>query len=162
MTTKTNSNAAINTANSDIIIWSKTYATGIELIDNQHKELVNLTNDLYRACLAGKDTANTVFKEAMSRMVEYVRFHFGFEQKILANIKYPDYSKHKKQHESLIRNILKAVKEYEKGVKYIPNNFVRTLKDWVFGHIAVFDKTYSIYILEQLKKGFLVEKQLKG
>ena len=147
--------------NSDIIAWSENYATGIELIDNQHRELVNLTNALYRACLTGKDAADAAFKDAMSRMVEYVRFHFAFEQKVLASVKYPDYSKHKKQHETLIRNILQAVKKYEKGVKYIPNNFVRTLRDWVFGHIAVFDKTYSLFIIELKKKGLFSEKQLE-
>ena len=144
----------------EIVSWSESYATGIEKIDNQHKELMKLTNELYRACLSGKDNANSAFKEAMRRMVEYVRFHFSDEQKLLERVKYPDYIEHKRQHDTLVMNILEAVKEFEKGNKFVPNSFVRTLKDWVFGHIAVLDKTYAFYINGQRKKGLITDQQL--
>ena len=146
----------------EIVSWSESYATGIELIDKQHRELMNLTNELYRACLSGKEKANAAFEDAMSRMVEYVRFHFSNEQKLLEQLKYPDYNKHKLQHDTLVKNILEAVKEYDKGNKFVPNNFVRTLKDWIFGHIAVFDKSYAFYISSQRKKNLITEDQLKG
>lgn len=152
----------IKTKSPEIVSWSETYATGIELIDNQHMQLVKLTNELYRGCMSGKETANAAFKDTMSRMVEYVRFHFAAEQKILEAVKYPEYKAHKKLHDTLVMNILEAVKEYEKGVKFVPNQFVRTLKDWIFGHIAVYDKGYSLYIREQKKKGLLTDQQLKG
>ena len=145
----------------EIVTWSETYATGVELIDNQHKELVKLTNELYRACLSGKETANTVFRESMSRMVEYVRFHFSTEQTLLQHVKYPEYTEHKKQHDTLVRNILESASEYEKGVNFVPNQFVRTLKEWIFGHIAVFDKAYALYINEQKRKGRINDQQLK-
>jgi len=146
----------------EMVTWSDTYSTGIEMIDKQHKELVKLTNDLFRACMYGNETAQGVFKDCMSRMVEYVRFHFGTEQKLLELVNYPDYQKHKKQHEEMVYNILEAVKEYDKGVKFAPNHFTRTLKDWIFSHIAVFDKNYAIYIHEQKKKGNLTDEQLRG
>ena len=134
----------------DIVTWSEAYATGIKLIDDQHKELVNLTNKLYRSCLSKKDA--TVFKETMSSMVDYVRFHFGTELQLLERINYPDLLEHKKQHESLIKSILNAVKDYNDGKKFVPNVFVRTLKDWIFGHIAFSDKLYVTYIVDQKKK----------
>lgn len=135
--------------------------TGIELIDGQHKELVNLTNELYNACFAKDDDLQVVFKNAMSRMVEYVRFHFNAELKFLNTINYPDYSSHRKMHETLIKNILEAAKEAGEGKKFVPNNFVRTLVDWVFSHIAVYDKQYSAYVSEQVKKGALTTKKIK-
>ena len=132
-----------------IVTWNKTYATGIELIDTQHRKLVSLTNELYRACLSGND--GDVFREAMKSMVEYVRFHFSAEQKLLEHINFPGHSNHKKQHDTLILNILDAVQDYKEGRPFVPNNFVRTLKDWVFGHIAVHDKIYAAYYAEQEK-----------
>jgi len=150
-----------NTKNSEIVVWSDKYATGIETLDNQHHELVDLTNQLYIACLAGDDVLNTVFKDAMSRMVEYVRFHFSAELKLLKAIDYPDYNNHKKMHDDLIKEILLAAKDFDDGMKFVPNNFVRTLKDWVFGHIAVYDKLYRAYVTEQIKNGALTEKELK-
>jgi len=150
----------IKSSKPEIVSWSDTYATGIELIDNQHMELVKLTNELYMGCMSGKETANAAFKATMSRMVEYVSFHFTTEQKLLELVKYPKYREHKKLHDTLVVNILEAVKEYEKGTKFVPNQFVRTLKDWIFGHIAVFDKGYSLFIREQKKKGLITDGQL--
>ena len=162
MTNETDKNILAHKAKkSEIVIWEDKYATGIEMIDNQHRQLVELTNQLYLACLAGDEVLNTVFKDAMSRMVEYVRFHFSAELKLLSAINYPDYHNHKKMHDNLVNDILEAAKEYNEGRKFVPNNFVRTLKDWVFGHIAVYDKIYAAYVADQKWKGLLTEKMLK-
>lgn len=146
----------------EIVKWEPRYETGIELIDEQHKELLSLTNDLYRACLTGSDEAGAVFKESMTRMVNYVRFHFSTEQQLLQKVGYPQYLGHKKLHESLTKSILDAAKEYNEGRKFVPNNFVRTLKDWIFSHIAIEDKAYALYVAEQKRKGFLTARDLEG
>lgn len=146
---------------SEIVVWGSKFMTGIELIDGQHKELVNLTNELYNACFAKDDELPVVFKNAMSRMVEYVRFHFDAELKLLNAINYPEYGSHKKMHETLVKNILEAAKEAGEGKKFVPNNFVRTLVDWVFSHIAVYDKQYSAYVAGQVKNGALTTEKIK-
>ena len=143
----------------EIISWTSRYATGIKVIDNQHRELVKLINQLHQACLLGEEGARPVYKEAMHKMVEYVRFHFTAELEILAQIKYPDYNDHKKQHDNLIRDILVAAKESKEGKKFVPNHFVRTLMDWVFGHIAIYDKRYSEYVTDLKKKGLFPDQQ---
>ena len=147
------------TNSEEIVSWSEMYATGIKRMDMQHRELVSLTNELYQACLNGNVEAG--FKEIMSRMVEYIRLHFTEEPKILQQIKYPKYPEHKKQHETLIKNVLEAVKEYHDGKKFIPNTFVRTLKDWVFSHIAFSDREYAAFIMEQKKKGLLSDLDIE-
>ena len=157
-----NDDKAQNAQGAEIVIWEAKYETGIPLIDYQHKELVNLTNQLYKACLLGEEAVQTVFKEAMSRMVEYVRFHFGAEQKLLEAIQYPDFQNHKKMHDTLAGNILEAVKEQNEGKKFVPNNFVRTLRDWVFSHIAIQDKQYALYVVAQKRKGLLTDEQINS
>jgi hemerythrin len=136
------------------------YATGIPLIDFQHKELISLTNQLYRACIVGDDALQTVFKEAMGRMVDYVRFHFAAELKLLEAIHYPEFPNHKKMHETLVGNILEAVKEEKEGKKFVPNNFVRTLRDWVFGHIAIEDRKWGGGVTKQKRLGLLTDQQI--
>lgn len=148
--------------NPDIVAWDPKYETGIALIDEQHKELVSLTNALYHACLSGSETARAAFKETMSRMVNYVRFHFATEQKLLERIRYPNYADHKKKHDDLVKSVLEAVKEYNEGQKFVPNHFVRTLKDWIFGHIAIDDKAYAAYAETQKKKGLLSDAEINA
>ena len=155
-------NSLLRNENEDIVTWGESYATGIELIDNQHKELVNLTNFLYKACLIGNDAVDAAFKEALSKMVEYVRFHFTAELELLNRISFPGYKDHKKQHDTLILKILDASKNYGAGKKYVPYNLVMALKDWVFGHIAFNDKAFAFYVKEQRSKGLLTDKQIFG
>ena len=145
-----------------LVTWDDSFATGILLIDNQHMELVRLTNELYNACRAGNAKACCAFKEIMSSMVDYVLFHFSTEQKLLERIHYPDYKLHKAQHDMLIKDILEAAKMYDEGKKFVPNHFVRTLKEWVFGHIAFYDKNYSLYVHDQKRKGLLTDAQLEA
>jgi hemerythrin len=147
--------------NTEVVVWDDKYATGIEVIDNQHKQLVELTNQLYLACLAGDEVISTVFKDAMGHMVDYVRFHFAAELKLLSAVNYPDYHNHKKMHDDLVHEILGAAKDYSEGKKFVPNNFVRTLRDWIFGHIAVYDKIYAAYVADEIRKGVITEKMLK-
>jgi len=40
--------------NFQLVVWNETYATKIEIIDNQHMELINLTNALFKACMSGR------------------------------------------------------------------------------------------------------------
>jgi len=146
----------------DMVIWDEKYATGIELVDSQHKELFSLTNELFHACMGDDDALKDVFKETMERMVDYVRFHFGAEQQMLQRINYPDYQEHKKQHDTLVRDILEAVNSFNKGEKFVANQFVRTMRDWILSHIALTDRLYVAYITEQKKKGLLSDKNING
>jgi len=141
--------------NKDIVSWGPKYATGVNIIDKQHKELVDLTNKLYHACLNRNEDMDTTFKEAMHRLVEYVRIHFTDEQALLKDIDFPNYAEHKKEHEDLIKDILEASKNYGAGIKLVPNHCVRTLKDWIFSHIAIADKLITRYVKDQKNKGLL-------
>ena len=140
-----------------LITWSEKYYTGVPLVDSQHRELIKLTNELYNACMGGKEKTEAVFKDAMRRMVDYVRFHFNAEQELLKQINYPDYPHHKMQHDSLVKDIIDAAAEYKEGVKFVPNNFVRRLKDWIFSHIAVYDQQWAGYVHTEKANGNLID-----
>jgi hemerythrin len=138
-----------------LVEWDDRYSVGIQLIDDQHKELINLTNILYAGCLAGDAAAQKYFLETVHGTVDYVKYHFSAEERILENVRYPDIVEHKRQHESFVKQIFDDVKSFEEGKKFVPNVFVRYLKDWILTHIAVTDRKYSNYILNLKKQGLL-------
>ena len=145
-----------------LISWTDSLAIGIEIIDEQHKQLVSLTNELFRACRLGGEELDLVFKETMSRMVDYVHFHFSFEQGMLQRVKYPRYHEHKSEHDNLIKTVIETTKDYGDKKRFVPNNFVRFLKDWIVSHIGHIDKTYAAYIMDQKNKGLLSDKDING
>jgi hemerythrin len=137
------------------VVWEGRYALGIPIIDAQHKELLNLTNELYTACLQGDSSARLSFREAVHSTVEYVHKHFSAEERIFENINYPKIAEHKKEHAGFIKRILEDVKNFESGKTFVPNIFVRFLRDWALAHIAVSDKEYAEYIMRLKKEGKL-------
>jgi hemerythrin len=101
--------------------WQEHYSVGIPLIDDQHKELIKLTDNLYKACLEGNAVAGAYFKEVVHSTVDYIKFHFTAEERIMANVNYPDLAVHKKQHESFVKKVIEDAKRFEEGkaVAYI-------------------------------------------
>ncbi|MDR1248507.1 MAG: bacteriohemerythrin [Treponema sp.] len=137
--------------NNELVEWDDRYSVGIPLIDGQHKELIRLTNELYKSCLAGGEAAGASFITAVKGTVDYVNYHFRMEEKLLQTVKYPEFAEHKKQHEEFVKQILEEAQSFEEGKKFVPNVFVRYLRDWILSHIAVMDKKYAAYILEMKK-----------
>ncbi|MDR0525304.1 MAG: bacteriohemerythrin [Spirochaetaceae bacterium] len=135
------------------IAWEDRYALGIPAVDEQHQELLNLTNELYEACRLGDEAAGKLFKDTIRRTVDYVKKHFSAEEQILERIAYPELASHKLEHEAFVKKVLEEVKNFEGGKTFVPNQFVRFLRDWILAHIAVSDKKYAEYILKRKKEG---------
>ena len=115
-----------------------------------------MANDLFSACLNNEKTANEIFKMTVRKAVEYVRYHFITEEKFLTRIGYPKLAEHKVQHEAFVKELLDQVRDYESGLKFVPNAFARYLRDWVLTHIAITDKQYAVFYAQKAAGGFLV------
>jgi hemerythrin len=135
----------------NFVEWDPQFALGIPVIDSQHMQLIELTKKLHESCLAGSESATEQFIKTTHAAVDYVRYHFTTEETLLTRIGYPDYAAHKKEHEKFVLEILRQVKAFEEGKRFVPRLFVLFLRDWVLGHIAVSDKAYALY-MQSLKR----------
>jgi hemerythrin len=144
------------------VTWEDRYSVGIQLIDDQHKHLIELTNGLYKACLTGTEAARAHFREAIRGTVDYVKFHFTAEEQLLEQINYPGIAAHKREHETFVKKVLADAKDFEEGKKFVPNIFVRFLRDWILAHIAVEDRRYADYILELKKQQVRMRQPVSG
>jgi hemerythrin len=135
--------------------WHERYSVGIPKVDEQHKELLRLTNELYASCLDDDEEMKERFKNTISALVTYVSEHFSAEERLLQRIKYPKYAQHKAEHEGFVKKVLEQAAYFREGKSFVPNNFVRYLRDWILSHIAVSDKQYSDYIFMLKREGKL-------
>jgi len=129
----------------DFVEWTDKLACGIKVIDDQHKGLVNLVNEMFDHVSGNYVQEHDYFNRVIQEAVKYVKTHFATEEKILIATKFAGYAEHKKEHENFIRTIVENIKEYESGNRYTLSTFTRFLKDWVLSHIAFMDKQYFEY-----------------
>ena len=71
-----------------IVKWSNSLLIGNEMIDNEHKMLVDLVNNLHTAIL--EDKADEVINSVLSSLHGYTKDHFSDEEKLMTSINYPD------------------------------------------------------------------------
>ncbi|GHV85809.1 hypothetical protein AGMMS50230_14170 [Spirochaetia bacterium] len=127
------------------VFWDDAYSVGFDTIDEQHKELVRMTNLLFEGCKQGSTSADVALMKTIRSAVEYAQTHFYTEEKYMKQVNYPDLPAHKEEHTTFVSTVLQAVKEFEEG-KSEPIALARFLKQWLLNHIAGSDKKYAPYL----------------
>ena len=125
--------------------WKDEYSVGLESIDNQHKKLLNLINQLQTA--VDFSTGEEFEREALDALVDYTKTHFSYEESLMKDNGYPDYEPHKAQHEKMIKHVEDVLTEYEKDQDTAMSNATAFLKDWLITHINGTDKQYSEFLI---------------
>jgi hemerythrin len=134
--------------NSNLVTWSSTYSVGIKVIDNQHKGLLNLVNDMYNHVVNDEAAERAYFKKIIHEAVDYVKVHFATEERIMLAARFKGYAEHKRAHDSFILTVVDNIREFEAGKKINLSSFTHFLRDWILTHIAIMDKQYFEYFMK--------------
>jgi hemerythrin len=145
----------------EFIEWDERYSVGIQVIDEQHQELISQINNLFPGnkkngeapvqASSGKEIKQ-FFDLNISSFLNYMSYHLSSEEKMLERIRYPDLVAHQQQHSSLFRVITGIIESFEQEDLSLPSNqnklrdFVAYLRDILINHIAIMDKKYVSYI----------------
>jgi hemerythrin len=124
-----------------LVVWDDSFSVNFEIIDNQHRTLIDIINDLVRACGKDKIIKDVMFIKTLRKAVEYAQIHFSTEEKYLQQVDYPGLAAQKKEHEDFVSGVVKQLKSFEEN-RNDPAALVGFLKDWLVNHIAVMDRQY--------------------
>ncbi|MCL2127725.1 MAG: bacteriohemerythrin [Treponema sp.] len=130
---------------SELVSWSSTFSVGIKLVDDQHKGLLNLVNDMFNHVTGDAEEERKYFKKVMDQALQYVKVHFDTEEKIMIHTHFPGYAEHKKAHDAFVLVVVDNVRSFESGNKFVLEEFTMFLKEWILTHIAIMDKQYFSY-----------------
>lgn len=122
----------------DLIYWRDSYNVGNQKVDEQHKYLVKLINDLFHALGAkdGDDKLKIIFIE----LVNYTINHFTGEESLMSAAKYPALFAHKNEHLYFINKIKELKGKFNQGDNKAKLETLNFLKDWLLNHISGTDK----------------------
>lgn len=129
------------------IVWQDEYSVGIDSIDQQHKKLLHLINQLQTA--VDYSTGEEFEREALDELVAYTKTHFTYEEGLLEQNGFPGFEPHKAQHINMIRKVEEVLAEYEKDQDTAIKNAANYLQDWLIHHINGTDKEYSSFLIEK-------------
>ncbi len=123
------------------IEWAEEYSVNVKEIDDQHKGLFQIINNLNDAVSEGK--APGVIDATIHKMIEYANVHFATEEKYMTKYHYPGYQEHKAEHDQFNLKSLEMNGRLKAGVYVMSTEILRFLKDWLTNHILVTDKKYG-------------------
>lgn len=127
-----------------LITWKEAYSVNITEIDNQHKKLIELINNLHDAMITGKGKEE--ISKTLRGLVNYTLTHFAMEEKYFDQYDFPGSEAHKKQHRNLVEQVAALQKKHESGERVLTIDVMNFLRDWLNDHIIGSDKGYGPYL----------------
>ena len=126
--------------------FDETLVTGNEMIDGQHKELIDKINKLLDSCEVGNDKLTAI--KTLDYLADYTDFHFGEEEKLQESISYPGIEQHKKEHEKLrrvVEELHEMLEEQEGPTEAFVAQVQENVINWLYNHIKGFDRSVVEY-----------------
>ncbi len=123
-----------------LITWTDNLSVSVTEIDEQHKKLVTMINELNEAMQQGK--GKHVIGNILMGLADYTGEHFSTEEKYFDQFKYPDSVAHKKEHQEFVAKVGDFIKEFDAGKVMLSVQVMGFLKEWLVKHIQGSDKGY--------------------
>lgn len=123
--------------------WTENLSVGISRMDDHHKKLVDLINQVFDA-MSG-DAASTV-DSVLADLLDYTRYHFAEEEKLLTACSYPDLEAHQAVHRSMVKEVLDMRQRHlADPASVTASETLDFLSKWLMRHIIGKDLRYRPY-----------------
>lgn len=129
--------------NIKLIVWDESLSMGDPHIDEDHKALLSMVNDLYRGL---KTSDMHKLDEAVyQKLKSHCETHFAQEEAYMQKISYPELDRHRSEHVAFLENVESFHQDYLNGNKTRGLELVSMLSSWWNKHIAGADKALAEY-----------------
>jgi hemerythrin len=122
------------------LIWLDKYSVYVEEIDNQHKKLIEIINNLLDALQAKKRDEQLVL--IMNQIFVYKTNHFNTEEKYFHLFNFAGAAEHELAHQ-YFRNKIREIQERNlQNTMNLAFELVDFLEDWLIDHMLSMDQKY--------------------
>ena len=120
-----------------LLEWKPEYSVGIASMDDEHREMIALINDVY-AKLGTSPDADTI-EDCLEEIFKTISLHFALEERIMREQGYDEYEDHKEDHEDLLDEIRDLMDAFVNSPTQGARMLEERLSDWFAQHFASFD-----------------------
>jgi hemerythrin-like metal-binding protein len=117
-----------------LVEWRDDFNIGIDEVDFEHKEMINLINKSYEE--AKKEGSSEAVMDSLGDIFEKISAHFALEEKVMKELEYDQFEDHKEDHERLLDSIRDIMDEYADETVLDDEKFGLSLKEWFINHFS--------------------------
>jgi hemerythrin len=123
------------------LVWDNKYSVEVEEIDNQHKHMFAVINELLDAI----DTNTTAehLGNIIESLVKYKIFHFETEEKYFRKFNYDGTNEHVAKHQEFNNKLSSLKEKYPEYTIEFAFQLVDFLEDWLINHLMIMDQRYK-------------------
>lgn len=120
------------------LTWEDDFSCGVASIDHEHRELVEVINDLM-ARMTDNGTEDEI-AYSLGEIHGQIESHFALEEKLMRDAAYANYGPHKADHDRLLDDIRDIMEDAETNLGGVRDSLAQRLHDWFSGHFRTMDR----------------------
>jgi len=129
----------------------------VPAIDTQHRQLVDIINQLHTAMSQG--AGPDVLGGLIDTLIEHTRTHFRDEERLMTDAGFPGLAKHKAEHDRLLQHIVDLAQRFRAGDALLSFAVMIELKGWALVHIEKFDIALGAFLNRRTTGGPAASQQ---
>ncbi len=123
--------------------WTTDLSVGVQASDDDHKQLIDLINQLSDGLSQGQGKA--IIGKVLDELESYTRYHFAREEEFFEITGYPAVD-HKREHRKLVEQVVTLQSRYRTGETALAIETLDILKQWLTVHIQGTDMKYTHHL----------------
>jgi hemerythrin len=120
-----------------LIEWREEFSVGVPAVDLEHRDLIDLINDLHG--MLGEGASRERIVDTLGEIHAQISAHFALEEKFMRDSDYPAYPAHKADHEALLDELRDIMDRVEDDGSYEESRLSRELERWFTEHFRTHD-----------------------
>ncbi len=129
------------------INWDEGLSVNMRIIDNDHKHIIALMNELDAALVA--NDCSTALPGIFEKLLEYVFTHFKREEEYMLQVKFPGLERHRLLHDKLTSRLVQLKNQMDsQDTGVLSLELSEFLRNWLLDHIAMEDLQIRPYLEE--------------
>ena len=125
---------------SEIVAWSEGLTLGVDSIDQQHIESIELINRV-------ADAVGVEFVSLFTQLQQHLQQHFEDEDRLMQQSGFPATAEHKGEHHRVLGELSQFTRQLEKGRSMMARAYVKErLPGWFTLHITTMDSALAAHL----------------
>jgi len=127
-----------------IFEWSDAYAVDVPKVDEEHRQIFRLCDDLQRAMMAGAPSSEVQL--IVDHLVIHAAKHLSHEERMMREAGYGLYAWHRRQHHTARARIKVLERRIRRGDRDAAIDLLDFLFAWLTDHIRLTDRMMGAYL----------------